>query len=81
MEEATEKEFTSDGFFKTGDNAQMGGSSEELQMLQDGSQRGSYWLCSISCKQNILFLSDLIYFCYITTVIKLYKLTNILSSF
>ena len=59
MKEATEKEFTSDGFFRshtglplflsarTGDNAQMGGSSEELQTLQERSWRGSYGLCRI----------------------------------
>mmetsp|Transcript_2226 Transcript_2226/g.4991 ORF Transcript_2226/g.4991 Transcript_2226/m.4991 type:complete len:605 (+) Transcript_2226:87-1901(+) len=34
-DEATKKEFTEDGWFKTGDNAQVGGSSEELQRLQD----------------------------------------------
>mmetsp|Transcript_25788 Transcript_25788/g.60253 ORF Transcript_25788/g.60253 Transcript_25788/m.60253 type:complete len:542 (-) Transcript_25788:68-1693(-) len=34
-EEATAKEFTADGFFKTGDNCQVGGSAEEQQALQD----------------------------------------------
>jgi len=33
-EEATKKEFTADGFFKTGDNVQVGGSEEELEQLQ-----------------------------------------------
>eukprot|EP00437_Effrenium_voratum_P015312 CAMPEP_0181456534 /NCGR_PEP_ID=MMETSP1110-20121109/31323_1 /TAXON_ID=174948 /ORGANISM="Symbiodinium sp., Strain CCMP421" /LENGTH=242 /DNA_ID=CAMNT_0023580953 /DNA_START=21 /DNA_END=749 /DNA_ORIENTATION=- len=36
--EATAKEFTSDGFFRTGDNAQKGGSPEELQKLQDDAR-------------------------------------------
>jgi len=36
--EATEKEFTSDGFFRTGDNAQKGGTVEELQKLQDDAR-------------------------------------------
>ncbi|CAE7486796.1 ACSF3 [Symbiodinium natans] len=37
-EEATAKEFTEDGFFRTGDNAQKGGSGEELQALQDDAR-------------------------------------------
>lgn len=37
-EEATAKEFTSDGFFRTGDNAQKGGTVEELQKLQDDAR-------------------------------------------
>lgn len=35
MEEATKKEFTEDGWFITGDNAQVGGNAEELQALLD----------------------------------------------
>merc|ERR1719210_2864653 len=35
MEEATKKEFTEDGWFRTGDNAQKGGTAEELQALHD----------------------------------------------
>ncbi|CAK8998483.1 unnamed protein product [Durusdinium trenchii] len=34
-DEATEKEFTSDGFFRTGDNAMKGGPAEDLQKLQE----------------------------------------------
>lgn len=36
--EATEKEFTSDGFFRTGDNAMKGGPAEDLQKLQDDAR-------------------------------------------
>jgi len=36
-EEATKKEFTEDGWFKSGDSSQCGGSAEELQVLQDGA--------------------------------------------
>jgi len=34
-EESTKKEFTEDGWFKTGDNVQIGGSPEELKQFQD----------------------------------------------
>jgi malonyl-CoA/methylmalonyl-CoA synthetase len=34
-EEATKKEFTADGYFKTGDNVQVGGTPEEIQQMQD----------------------------------------------
>merc|ERR1712232_1483241 len=34
-EEATKKEFTADGWFKTGDNCQVGGAPEEIQAMQD----------------------------------------------
>jgi len=34
-EEATKKEFTEDGWFKTGDNCQVGGTPEEIQQLQE----------------------------------------------
>jgi len=34
-EEATKKEFTEDGWFKTGDNCQVGGTPEEIQKIQD----------------------------------------------
>jgi len=37
-EEATKKEFTEDGWFRTGDNAQLGGGAEELQQLQDAAR-------------------------------------------
>ncbi|CAE7813340.1 Acsf3 [Symbiodinium sp. CCMP2456] len=37
-QEATAKEFTEDGFFRTGDNAAKGGSGEELQALQDDAR-------------------------------------------
>eukprot|EP00418_Pyrodinium_bahamense_P087791 CAMPEP_0179050372 /NCGR_PEP_ID=MMETSP0796-20121207/20691_1 /TAXON_ID=73915 /ORGANISM="Pyrodinium bahamense, Strain pbaha01" /LENGTH=600 /DNA_ID=CAMNT_0020746871 /DNA_START=77 /DNA_END=1879 /DNA_ORIENTATION=+ len=37
-EEATKKEFTEDGWFKTGDTAAIGGSPEELQALQDAAR-------------------------------------------
>jgi len=37
-EEATRKEFTDDGWFRTGDSCQVGGSTEELQKLQDGAR-------------------------------------------
>jgi malonyl-CoA/methylmalonyl-CoA synthetase len=33
-EEATKKEFTEDGWFKTGDSAQFGGPDEDLQQMQ-----------------------------------------------
>lgn len=33
-EEATKKEFTEDGWFKTGDNCQVGGSAEEIEQMQ-----------------------------------------------
>lgn len=37
-EEATKSEFTPDGFFKTGDNCQVGGTPEELrQLLEDAA--------------------------------------------
>lgn len=35
LPEATKKEFTEDGWFRTGDNCQVGGSPEELQALRD----------------------------------------------
>lgn len=38
-EDATKKEFTDDGWFRTGDNCQCGGTSEELQALQDDARR------------------------------------------
>lgn len=34
MEEATKKEFTEDGWFKTGDNVQVGGTEEEIAELK-----------------------------------------------
>lgn len=34
-EEATKKEFTDDGWFRTGDNCSVGGTAEELQQIQD----------------------------------------------
>merc|ERR1711912_17556 len=34
-EEATKKEFAEGGFFRTGDNVQVGGTPEELQQMQD----------------------------------------------
>merc|ERR1712151_1010005 len=37
MEEETKKEFTADGWFKTGDSAQCGGSSEEVKALLEGA--------------------------------------------
>jgi len=37
-EETTAKEFTSDGFYRTGDNVQKGGSPEDLQKLQDDAR-------------------------------------------
>merc|ERR1719162_1021468 len=37
-EEATKKEFTDDGWFKTGDNCQVGGAAEELQALQENAR-------------------------------------------
>merc|ERR1719181_2694339 len=38
-EEATKKEFTEDGWFKTGDNVSVGGSAEDLQAMQDDAIR------------------------------------------
>jgi len=35
--EATQKEFTADGWFRTGDSCQVGGQPEELQALQDAA--------------------------------------------
>jgi len=37
-DEATKKEFTEDGWFKTGDNASCGGSPEDLQAFQDAAR-------------------------------------------
>lgn len=37
-EEATKKEFTEDGWFRTGDNCRVGGTQEELQALQDDAR-------------------------------------------
>jgi len=37
-EEATKKEFTEDGWFRTGDNCQIGGTPEEQQALQDDAR-------------------------------------------
>jgi len=37
-EEATRKEFTEDGWFRTGDSCQVGGSAEELQSIQDDAR-------------------------------------------
>merc|ERR1712176_417260 len=37
-EEATKKEFTEDGWFKTGDSATVGGSPEDLQQFQDAAR-------------------------------------------
>lgn len=37
-QEATAKEFTEDGFFRTGDNAARGGSAEECQAMQDDAR-------------------------------------------
>mmetsp|Transcript_47177 Transcript_47177/g.119384 ORF Transcript_47177/g.119384 Transcript_47177/m.119384 type:complete len:575 (+) Transcript_47177:61-1785(+) len=34
-EEATKKEFTEDGWFRTGDNVQVGGAPEEMKAMQD----------------------------------------------
>jgi len=38
-QEATAKEFTSDGWYRTGDSCQIGGSKEELQALQDSARQ------------------------------------------
>jgi len=37
-EEATKKEFTDDGWFRTGDNCQVGGTPEELKALQEDAR-------------------------------------------
>lgn len=37
-EEATQKEFTEDGWFRTGDNCQIGGTPQELQAMQDDAR-------------------------------------------
>lgn len=37
-EEATKKEFTEDGWFKTGDNCQVGGSEEELKAMLEAAK-------------------------------------------
>eukprot|EP00440_Ansanella_granifera_P044894 gb/GFBE01048655.1/.p1 GENE.gb/GFBE01048655.1/~~gb/GFBE01048655.1/.p1 ORF type:complete len:575 (+),score=152.72 gb/GFBE01048655.1/:1-1725(+) len=37
-EEATAKDFTPDGFFRTGDNVSCGGTAEELQKMQDDAR-------------------------------------------
>lgn len=37
-EEATTEAFTEDGWFRTGDNCQVGGTKEELQALQDAAR-------------------------------------------
>jgi len=36
-EEATKEDFTADGYFRTGDNVQVGGTSEEIQQMQDNA--------------------------------------------
>jgi len=36
--EITKKEFTEDGWFRTGDNCQVGGSEEEIQKMQDDAK-------------------------------------------
>lgn len=37
-EEATAKEFTADGWFRTGDNVSIGGATEEMQKMQDDAR-------------------------------------------